>query len=303
MNFKHKIVHRRIENRCISIFLCVCFLICSSPVSTEPLSVIVNEIDGSEMVLIPSGTYLIGSTSAQTTALINKDKRLAEDFFEAEHPQHTVSLSAFYIDRYPVSNAQYAAFIAATGYPTPKYWKDAPQMGAEKPFPAGTTHATHPVVGVSYADALAYCEWAGKRLPTEAEWETAARGGLVNQNYPWGNASSRNHANTVGIWGKDKWRWTSPIGSFPPNGYGVYDMAGNVFEWCVDWYAPDYYQRSQSENPRGPETGKTRVLRGGSWSNNLFGIYQMRCAYRFHARPETRNLTIGFRCVTTLSSQ
>lgn len=299
MNFRCKNVRRWIENRFIITLLSVCFLLCNNTVFTEPSPVIINEIDGSKMVLIPSGTYLIGSTSAQTTVLIDKDERLPKDFFRTEQPQHSVSLPAFYIDRYPVSNVQYAAFIAATGYTPPKYWKVAPQMGAEKPFPAGAQHATHPVVGVSYADALAYCEWTGKRLPTEAEWETAARGGLVNQNYPWGNESSRNHANTVGIWGKDQWHWTSPIGSFPPNGYGLYDTAGNVFEWCADWYTPDYYQYSQYQNPQGPEIGLTRVLRGGSWSNNLLGIYQMRCAYRFHARPETRNLTIGFRCAAT----
>ena len=299
MNIKHKTVHQWMKNRLIFVLLSVCFLIRAHTASTERSPILINEIDGSEMVLIPSGPYLMGSPSAQTAALIGKDARLSADFFEAEHPQHGVSLSAFYIDRYPVSNAQYAAFLAATGYPTPKYWRDAPQMGAEAPFPVGAKHGTHPVVGVSYADALAYCKWAEKRLPTEAEWEKAARGGLVSQNYPWGNESSRNHANTVGIWGKDKWHWTSPIVSFPPNGYGLYDMAGNVFEWCADWYAPDYYQHSQYENPQGPETGQTRVLRGGSWSNNLFGIYQMRCAYRFHARPETRNLTIGFRCAAT----
>lgn len=297
---KHEILRPWIKNRLIFLLLSVCFFtFTNSTAFTELPHVIVNEIDGSEMVLIPSGSYLMGSTQAQTTALIDKDNRLSEDFFETEHPQHPVSLPAFYIDRYPVTNVQYAAFIAATGHPTPKYWTNAPQMGADEPFPIGAKHGTYPVIGVSYADALAYCEWAGKRLPTEAEWEKAARGGLINRNYPWGNESSRNHANTVGILGKDKWFWTSPVGSFTPNGYGLYDMAGNVFEWCADWYAPNYYQHSEVENPQGPETGQTRVLRGGSWSNNVFGIYQMRCAYRFHARPETRNLTIGFRCAAT----
>ena len=296
MNLKYKIILRWI--RCQLIFIClgVCFFIFTKTTFTELPLVVVNEIDGSEMVLIPSGSYIMGSTSSQTTTLIDKDDRLSTDFFHPEYPQHAVSLPAFYIDRYPVTNAQYAAFVAATGHPAPKYWTHAPYMGVEALFPVGGKHGTHPVVGVSYADALAYCEWAGKRLPTEAEWEKAARGGLVNQNYPWGNESSRDYANTAGMWGKDKWLWTSPIGSFPPNGYGLSDMAGNVFEWCADWYAPDYYQHSQEENPQGPKTGQTRVLRGGSWSNNVFGIYQMRCAYRFHARPETRNLTIGFRC-------
>ena len=301
MDLKYITIRHRIKNRLIFVLLSVSFLIPTNTGVTELPPVIVNETDGSEMVLIPSGTYLMGSTSAQTTALIDKDDRLSAEFFPAEHPQRSVSLSAFYIDRYPVTNAQYAAFIAATGHPTPKYWTHAPHMGVEESFPVGAKHGTHPVVGVSYADAVAYCEWAGKRLPTEAEWEKAARGGLVNQNYPWGNESSRNHANTVGVWGQDKWLWTSPVGSFPPNGYGLHDMAGNVFEWCADWYAADYYQHSESENPQGPEIGQTRVLRGGSWSNNVFGIYQMRCAYRFHARPETRNLTIGFRCAVTPS--
>lgn len=301
MNLKYNTVCQWIINRPVFVLLIVYFLIPINIAFTELPLVIVNETDGSEMLLIPSGTYLIGSTPAQTTVLIDKDDRLSADFFHTEHPQHSVSLPAFYIDRYPVTNAQYAAFIATTGYPTPKYWTHAPQMGVEEPFPVGAKHGTHPVVGVSYADAVAYCEWAGKRLPTETEWEKAARGGLVNQHYPWGNESSRNHANTVGMWGKDTWHWTSPVGSFPPNGYGLSDMAGNVFEWCTDWYAPNYYQHSQHENPQGPEIGQTRVLRGGSWSNNVFGIYQMRCAYRFHARPETRNLTIGFRCAATPS--
>ena len=299
MNLKRKTTRRWLTNKIIFICLGVCFFIFTKTAFTELPLVIVNETDGSEMVLIPSGNYLMGSTPAQTTALIDKDHRLSTDFFRPEHPQHAVSLPAFYVDRFPVTNAQYAAFIAATRHPAPKYWTQAPYMGVEVPFPIGIKHPTHPVVGVSYADALAYCEWAGKRLPTEAEWEKAARGGLVNQNYPWGNESSRDHANTAGVWGKDKWLWTSPIGSFPHNGYGLSDMAGNVFEWCADWYAPDYYQHSQHENPQGPKTGQTRVLRGGSWSNNVFGIYQMRCAYRFHARPETRNLTIGFRCAAT----
>ena len=299
MNLKYRTIHQYIKNRLTFVFLSVYFLIPTYSAFTELPLVVINETDGSEMVLIPSGTYLMGSTLAQTAALIHKDDRLSTDFFHAEHPQHSVSLPAFYIDRSPVSNAQYAVFIAATGHLTPKYWTHTPQIGAEESFPVGAKNGTHPVVGVSYTDAVAYCEWAGKRLTTEAEWEKAARGRLVNQNYPWGNDSSRNHANTVGAWGKDKWLWTSPIGSFPANGYGLYDMAGNVFEWCTDWYAADYYQYSQHQNPQGPETGQTRMLRGGSWSNNLLGIYQMRCTYRFHARPETRNLTIGFRCAAT----
>jgi len=260
--------------------------------------VIVNEKDGSEMVLIPAGEFLMGSPTEAIAPLLKNDPKISADLFRAEGPQHLVTLAAFYMERYLVTNAQYRVFMRATGHPAPKYWNDAPDMGAETPFPMGSEHPGHPVVGVSYVDAVAYCTWAGGRLPTEAEWEKAARGGLVGQNYPWGNQLSREYANYGGMGGRNQWPWTAPVGSFPPNAYGLYDMAGNAFEWCADWYAEDYYRHSPDHNPYGPETGHTRVLCGGSWNNNLFGMYQMRCAFRFHARPETQNLVIGFRCVS-----
>ena len=122
MDLKHKTLRPWIKNKLIFVLLSVYLLIFTNTAFTELPLVIVNEIDGSEMVLMPSGTYLMGSTPTQATALIDKDVRLSTDFFQAEHPQHSVSFSAFYIDRYPVTNAQYAAFVAATGYPTPKYW-------------------------------------------------------------------------------------------------------------------------------------------------------------------------------------
>ena len=256
------------------------------------------------MAYVPSGNLLMDSQTDAISSLLEFDRRVSKEFFRAEYPQHEVFLSSFYIDRYMVTNAQYQLFMQATGHPAPKYWRIAPDTGGKSPFPVGEKNPDHPVVGVSWQDASAYCKWAGKRLPSEAEWEKAARGGLVDQNYPWpsqvkgriNSQLSREKANYGGVGGPDRWHWTAPVGSFPPNQYGIFDMAGNGFEWCNDWYAEDYYSRSLASNPLGPETGLTRILRGGSWNNNLFGKYQMRCAYRFHSRPDTRNMVIGFRC-------
>ena len=279
-----------------STLLIILSVLRNAPADAELPSIVINEKDGSEMILIQVGKFFMGSAPEAISLLLEKDAKISAGFFRAEHPQHPVILDAFYIDRYKVTNAQYQAFMKATGHPAPKYWTDAPEMGSEISFPVGSQNPKHPVVGISWYDAVAYCEWAGVRLPTEAEWEKAARGRLVNQSYPWGDKLSREYANYGGVGGQDKWQWTAPVGSFPANGYGLFDIAGNAFEWCSDWFAEDFYHHSPERNPTGSETGRTRVLRGGSWNNNLFGKYQMRCAYRFHARPETRNLVIGFRC-------
>jgi len=267
-------------------------------------STILNDVDGGEMVCVPSGSFLMGSQADAISSLLEFDRRVSKEFFRAEYPQHEVFLSSFYIDRYMVTNAQYQLFMQATGHPAPKYWRIAPDTGGKSPFPVGEKNPDHPVVGVAWQDASAYCKWSGKRLPSEAEWEKAARGGLMGQIYPWpsrikeriNSQLSREKANYGGVGGPDRWHWTAPVGSFPPNQYGIFDMAGNGFEWCNDWYAEDYYSRSPARNPLGADTGLTRVLRGGSWNNNLYGKYQMRCAYRFHLRPKTRNMVIGFRC-------
>jgi formylglycine-generating enzyme required for sulfatase activity len=155
---------------------------------------------------------------------------------------------------------------------------------------------------VDWNQAQAYCAWIGGRLPTEAEWEFAARGGLEGKQYPWGDAfdgSLANFCDTNCEYShadksvNDGYAETAPVGSYMSNGYGLYDMAGNVWEWVSDWYGSGYYGVSPVSNPTGPETGEYRVLRGGSW---LFNAYYLRVAYRFYNDPSLRNDHIGFRC-------
>ena len=182
------------------------------------------------------------------------------------------STNAFYMDVYEVTNAQYGKFMRARGYSEPVYWNDSE-----------CNQPNQPVVGISWHDATAYAKWAGKRLPTEKEWEQAARGGLKNKTYPWGDNESfaRDHANYKGTGGKDKWEYCAPVASFKPNGYGLFDMAGNVDEWCQDW--DDNSDRD------------TKVLRGGAWHNNTYG---QRVAARGHFDPNHRFGAVGFRCVS-----
>ena len=184
-----------------------------------------------------------------------------------------------------MTNAEYARFCAVTEHKPPPHWVD----GRYPP-----DKANHPVVNVSWEDARAYCQWAGKRLPTEAEWEKAARGGLVGKEYPWGDDElSRGEAVDFSGWTSPK--EAAPVGSFIPNGYGLYDMAGNAWEWCADWYDEDYYKKSVKRNPAGPGSGKGRVLRGGSWPGHLYTPLPV--SYRYSLDPEETSDLIGFRCV------
>ena len=221
--------------------------------------------DGAPMVKILAGSFVMGS---------------ADGDFD-EKPMHTVNLDAFYIDVYEVSNQLYGKFMDATGHKTPKYWKD-PEYNAPN----------QPVVGVTWEDANAYARWAEERLPTEAEWEKAARGKLVREEYPWGYKISHEDANYKGVGTTDRWEGPAPVGSFPPNGYGLYNTAGNVYEWCSDCYGKDYYANSPKKNPKGPESGKHRVLRGGSWSD-VPNLLRVADRYFSPSSPETR---FGFRC-------
>ena len=231
--------------------------------------------DGKTMVLVPAGEFLMGSTDADTDA--DSD----------EKPQHKVYLDAFYIDQTEVTNAEYKRFVDATGHRAPDHWTNGQ-------IPAGLEN--HPVVYVSWEDANAYAQWAGKRLPTEAEWEKAARG-TDGRIYPWGNTWDSAKCNS-GDGGPGK---TTPVGSYPAGAspYGALDLAGNVWEWCADWYGEGYYQTSPANNPRGPDSGSYRVLRGGSWIINRGDI---RAADRLRFDPGLRDYNLGFRCCLSPTS-
>jgi sulfatase modifying factor 1 len=219
----------------------------------------------SDMVLIPSGEFLMGS-----------------DAGGGHGPLHKVRVDSFYIDRTEVTNAQYYAFCQETERTLPEFWgMDAFHCGLEYP--------DHPVVGVSWSDAVAYADCYGKRLPTEAEWEYAARGGLIGKKYPMGddlNPSDANHS-------KSEHNGTVPVGSYAPNGFGLHDVAGNVVEWVWDWYGSDYYSVSPPDNPQGPEDGRFKVIRGGGWHS---GPSCNRVYYRNALPPNWLDINVGFRC-------
>lgn len=278
---------------------------------------IVSEKDNSSMALIPAGEFQMGTDSAEIPQLIQMaDTEVAKldappDFwvwhFDTETPRHTVYLDAFYMDVCEVTNAQYRKFIQATGHHEPRavaFLDSKMQDGFEPWKDPRFNKPNQPVVCVSWEDAVAYATWAGKRLPTEAEWEKAARGALIGKRYPWGDeapdGTQCNFAdkNTDFIWSdndvNDGHPYTASVGSFPPNDYGLYDMAGNVYEWCADWFGVDYYAESPERNPRGPGSGEedAHILRGGAWA--LPPSY-LRCTYR--AAPAHTYHYYGFRCV------
>ena len=199
---------------------------------------------------------------------------------EAERPRHLVHLDGFYIDKYETTNALYKRFTEATGRSAPSAWTNNDFNGA-----------TQPVVGISWEDANAYCTWAGKRLPTEAEWEKAARG-TDGRTYPWGDRRDASRANSS----ESKVGKTQPVGAYASgvSPYGAHDMAGNVWEWVGDRYAKDYYQRSPDRNPRGPESGERRVLRGGLWADASTG--SLWAPNRGNNLPRNRSFYIGVRC-------
>ena len=241
------------------------------------------------MVLIPAGEFEMGSHTGKNN----------------ERPVHTVYLDSFYMDVYEVTNAQYKVFVDEN----PEWQKDniAPEyhdgvylrLWDGNNYPEG--EANHPVIYVSWYAAMAYAEWAGKRLPTEAEWEKAARGGLTGKAYPSGDTLDISLANYTR-------HFNAPIavGQYPPNGYGLYDMAGNISEWCLDEYDPDFYATAQRENPfsKGKRQAtinnfknveeKDRVLRGGCWSDN--GLF-LQVSYRDWGPQNYTSVFRGFRCV------
>ena len=261
-----------------------------------------------EMVPVAAGSFIMGTNSG----------------IGAEGPAHNVTLSAYWIDKYEVSNAEYQQFIDAGGYSTPAYWSAAgwawrQSFGAATPEnwnAYGPPYPGFPVTGVSYYEAEAYAAFVGKRLPTEAEWERAARG-TDGRTYPWGETLDARRSNYYGS-GDPFDNWRTPVGFFDgrthpnpifvtidsPSPAGCYDMSGNVNEWVRDWYQSDYYTFSPANDPGGPLTGSVRVIRGGSFLTQDY-VY---CTYRDHGTrqangnyysiggPEIRDFTLGFRC-------
>ena len=248
------------------------------------------------MTLIPAGEFRMGSNEEKAN--------------EREKPAHTVYIDAFCIDKYLVTNAQYKEFIDENPqWRKPQWFKKHISIvhhngsylrhWSGDDFPDGKDD--HPVTRVSWYAAMAYSQWVGKRLPTEAEWEKAARGGLEGKKYPWGDAIGRGKANYF-----YHTRGTTPVGRYPSNRYDLYDMCGNVWEWCLDAYNAEFYASSPHRNPYSDEKNiewvtinyknikTTRVLRGGSWSVDAQGA---RVAYRFRSNPADTLPIFGFRCV------
>jgi formylglycine-generating enzyme required for sulfatase activity len=238
------------------------------------------------MVWVPAGTFLMGSNPdhvQQATEWCNCGKRR----FEAELYMRDVQISAFYIDKYEVTNRQFQAFANATGYQTDAEKKNEARTWRTE-FTAGKEG--HPAVWMSWNDANAYCKWAGKRLPTEAEWEKAARGTDARL-WPWGNNWDNKRLN-MSDGGR---KTTTQVGSFADGAspYGALDMAGNVWEWVNDWYGFGYYQSGENTDPQGPEGGEDRVLRGGGYNN---GIHEVRTATRHKGGASGYAPDHGFRC-------
>jgi serine/threonine-protein kinase len=258
-------------------------------------STMVSPVDGALLVYVPEGEFLMGSED--------------DDAYRDEAPEHTVYLDAYWIYQHEVTNELFAAFVSETGFETDaekkgwsivftgSKWQWQEVFGAHWAAPEGPGSdvdglSDHPVIHVSWNDAEAYCQWAGGRLPTEAQWEKAARG-TDGRKYPWGNETlTCSLANYSGCGGR-----TAPVGSFDAgvSPYGALDMAGNVWEWVADWYDAGYYEKSPNINPIGAESGDFRVLRGGSWFDNE---WDLRSTVRYwHNRVGSNYGSHGFRCL------
>ena len=256
---------------------------------------------GVPVVLVPAGAFEMGGDADIALAECQKlfiGGDCQRDWFTDEERIHTVTLEDYYIDQYEVTNARYKACVDAGVCDPPGEVSSYTRSS----YYGNSQYDDYPVIYVSWDDAKAYCEWRGARLPTEAEWEKAARGGLEGKLYPWGDGFDGSRANFCDRnctynWANkdynDGYADTAPAGSYAPNGYGLYDMAGNVWEWVADWYDGGYYGVSPSNNPTGPSTGEYRVLRGGSWLN--YGDL-LRVANRSGYDPSSRFNFIGFRC-------
>jgi formylglycine-generating enzyme len=241
----------------------------------------------------------------------------ADDGDEDERPAHRVHLDAFDISIHPITQDQYAEFVRSTGHAAPSV-RDLPMVvtpahesafketaapyvwrGADPPRDRGT----HPVTMIGFPDAVAYCAWLSTkldrqiRLPSEAEWERAARGSLEGRRYPWGDDIDPSRANFLPDPGLKRHHGTRPVGSYAPNGFGLYDMSGNVWEWVADWYRADVYRSRHLNNPHGPSEGALRLVRGGAWVTH--DVSQLRCAHRHKVPIDTYAYSIGFRVACT----
>lgn len=279
-----------------------------------------------DMVTLPGGDFFMGT----------EDK---EGFpKDGEGPIRKVRLKPFAIDRYSVTNRQFKEFVDETGYVTEAekfgwsfvfhllpskavkkrvknvvhgvpWWLVVEGANWRKPEGPDSTikkRLDHPVIHVSWNDAVAYCNWAGKRLPTEAEWEYAARGGLESQTYPWGNELLVDDTHQCNIWQgdfpmknteDDGFLATAPVDSFKPNGFGLYNVAGNVWEWCSDWFSPNHSTEEVVLSPKGPAKGTVKVMKGGSYLCHKSYCNRYRIAARTGNTPDSSTGNIGFRCV------
>jgi formylglycine-generating enzyme required for sulfatase activity len=257
-----------------------------------------------ELTLVPGGEFLMGSVDAE----------------EDERPVHRVHVDEFHLGVQPVTNDEYGRFVRATGHRAPAVYElpivvtvggverertfrqtGAPYVWTDFDPPRG--QSDHPVTLVRYDDALAYCAWLSAetgrafRLPTEAEWEKAARGGAESKRYPWGDRLDRNTANFLDDPALRSTHGTSPCRQYPANGFGLYDMAGNVWEWVHDWYDASYYAASKDRNPQGPSHGSLRLVRGGGWL--VADVRMLSCSHRHKVPPDTYSYAIGFRVASS----
>jgi sulfatase modifying factor 1 len=293
------------------------------PPTSIPAHQVNASIDG--MVYLSGGTFLMGTDDPEGFKA------------DGEGPVREVEVSPFYIDSCAVSNAEFAEFVRITGYQTEAerygwsyvfhlfvpedirradarvvpgipWWLGVDGASWNRPEGVGSTvddRMDHPVVHISWNDAVRYCNWSGKRLLTEAEWEYAARGGLVQKRYPWGDLLKPNGEHRCNIWqGKfpeknhasDGYIGTAPVQSFPPNDYGLYNIVGNVWEWCSDWFNTSHPAHIKARDPRGPNTGTNRVMRGGSYLCHKSYCNRYRVAARSSNTPDSSTGNLGFRC-------
>ncbi|MCC6180163.1 MAG: formylglycine-generating enzyme family protein [Chloroflexi bacterium] len=281
----------------------------------------------STLVSLPGGEFLMGTDDGEGYPV------------DGEGPIRTIRIDPFAIDAYTVTNARFAVFVEATGYVTEAekfgwgfvfygflpdnfpptrgvaqtpWWRQV--YGTDWRHPEGPQSSIadrpdHPVVQVSWNDARAYCRWAGLRLPTEAEWEYAARGGLEQQRFPWGDELTPNGQHRMNVWqgafptqntAEDGYPGSAPVDAFPANGYGLYNMTGNVWEWAADWFHPTFHVTGPRRNPKGPRSGTHHVMRGGSFLCHKSYCYRYRVAARSANTPDSATGNLGFRCARDL---